>query len=243
MSFCTELVEKVDSDRYVLSLFAGDRDRMEALCAIYAFNYEIARIRESVTDTNMGLIRMQWWRDGLRGLNPSYTNEIMVEVKLAQARYDISYELFDDLMMAREFDLEGVQPSDLSGFYLYAQTVEKALGALVSKVIGVNLSVDLCRAYGVQGLLRAFVPHAKQGRCYLPEGYKADERKGLVENIVREQLVRLEEVRRECRADRYAKAMWRLSYLYLSRIQKCKTDVEDARLTDPLRFRYFRLLL
>ena len=239
MSFCSELVERVDSDRYVLSLFAGDREKMEALCAIYAFHYEIARIRESVTDTNMGLVRMQWWRDGLRGLNPSYTNEIMVEVKEAQARYDIPYELFDDLMVAREFDLEGVQPADLSGFYLYAESIEKALGALVSKIVGVNLSVDLCRAYGVQGLLRAFVSHAKQGRCYLPGGHK----EVLVRDVVRDQLLKLEDICLECRADRYTKAMWRLSYLYLKRIQKLRCNIEDARVNDPLRFRYLRLLL
>src|ERR1700748_2872413 len=55
------LVRRHDSDRYQTALFAPAA-RREALFALYAFNYEIARVRETVTQPVLGHIRLQWWR-------------------------------------------------------------------------------------------------------------------------------------------------------------------------------------
>ena len=47
------LVRRHDRDRYLTALFAPAAHR-EALFALYAFNYEIARVRESVTTPMLG---------------------------------------------------------------------------------------------------------------------------------------------------------------------------------------------
>src|SRR5829696_7494880 len=51
-----------DRDRFQTALFAP-AGRREALFALYAFNYEVARVRESVTQPMLGHIRLQWWRE------------------------------------------------------------------------------------------------------------------------------------------------------------------------------------
>ncbi len=56
------IVRRHDRDRYQTALFAPS-DRREALFALYAFNYEVARVRESVTQPMLGRIRLQWWRE------------------------------------------------------------------------------------------------------------------------------------------------------------------------------------
>src|SRR5271155_1201163 len=56
------LVRRHDRDRYQTALFAPAA-RREALFALYAFNYEIARVRESVTERALGHIRLEWWRE------------------------------------------------------------------------------------------------------------------------------------------------------------------------------------
>ena len=56
------LVRRHDRDRYQTALFAP-ADRREAIFALYAFNYEIARVREIVTQPMLGQIRLQWWRE------------------------------------------------------------------------------------------------------------------------------------------------------------------------------------
>ena len=58
------LVRRHDRDRFQTVLFAPAAHR-EALFALYAFNYEIARVRESVTQPMLGQIRLQWWRENI----------------------------------------------------------------------------------------------------------------------------------------------------------------------------------
>src|SRR6202043_4114237 len=58
------LVRHHDRDRYQTALFAP-AGRREALLTLYAFNYEIARVRESVTQPMLGQIRLQWWRENI----------------------------------------------------------------------------------------------------------------------------------------------------------------------------------
>ncbi len=56
------LVRHHDRDRFQTVLFAPVA-RREALFALYAFNYEIARVRERVTQPTLGRIRLEWWRE------------------------------------------------------------------------------------------------------------------------------------------------------------------------------------
>src|SRR5689334_20676146 len=56
------LVRRHDRDRYQTALFAP-ADRRDALFALYAFNYEVARVRENVSQPMLGQIRLQWWRE------------------------------------------------------------------------------------------------------------------------------------------------------------------------------------
>src|SRR5437588_12212862 len=58
------LVRRHDRDRFQTVLFAPAA-RREALFALYAFNYEIARVRESVTHPTLGQMRLAWWRQNI----------------------------------------------------------------------------------------------------------------------------------------------------------------------------------
>src|SRR5882757_10127749 len=63
-SSLADLVRRHDRSRYQTALFAP-AGRREALLALYAFNYEIARVRETVTQPMLGQIRLQWWRENI----------------------------------------------------------------------------------------------------------------------------------------------------------------------------------
>src|ERR1700738_1367864 len=64
--FCADLVRAHDFARYATTLFAPVA-RRRALLALYAFNVEILRVREQVSQPLPGEIRMQWWTDMLAG--------------------------------------------------------------------------------------------------------------------------------------------------------------------------------
>src|SRR5882757_11213860 len=63
---CEDLVRAGDKDRFLATLFAPQKYR-RPLYALYAFNLEIARIRETAHEPMPGEIRLQWWRDVLGG--------------------------------------------------------------------------------------------------------------------------------------------------------------------------------
>ena len=66
LSYCGEEVRRHDPDRFLAALFTPE-DRREAVFALLAFNLEVAKTREVVSDPMLGQIRLQWWREALDG--------------------------------------------------------------------------------------------------------------------------------------------------------------------------------
>ena len=61
-AYCAELVRTADNDRFLATLFAPAEHR-GALHALYAFNVEVARVREVAREPLPGEIRLQWWSE------------------------------------------------------------------------------------------------------------------------------------------------------------------------------------
>src|SRR5262249_9951086 len=68
-SYCENLVRAGDKDRWLASLFAP-AERRTHLHALYAFNLEVARVRELAREPMAGEIRLQWWREVIAGTRP-----------------------------------------------------------------------------------------------------------------------------------------------------------------------------
>src|SRR5258707_12809015 len=66
---CEALLRAADKDRFLTTLFAPAEHR-DALIALYAFNVEIARVREVIREPVAGEIRLQWWSDVIGGRRP-----------------------------------------------------------------------------------------------------------------------------------------------------------------------------
>ncbi|MBT8472883.1 MAG: squalene/phytoene synthase family protein [Marinicaulis sp.] len=60
--YCENLVRAGDEDRWLASQYAGESNR-RGLIALRAFQLEVARIPQSVSEPPLGEIRLQWWRD------------------------------------------------------------------------------------------------------------------------------------------------------------------------------------
>src|SRR3954468_3290000 len=103
---CEALVRAADRDRFLAALFAP-RERREALFALYAFNLEIARVREVVREPVSGEIRLQWWRDVLAGggRGEIEAHPVASALRASMARYGISTERLQAIIDARRFDL------------------------------------------------------------------------------------------------------------------------------------------
>lgn len=76
-------IKRVDEERWLSSRYAKDADR-HTLIILYAFYYELARVRVAVTDQTMGQIRFQWWREALEGIVCGTVREHDLVVALAE---------------------------------------------------------------------------------------------------------------------------------------------------------------
>ena len=117
---CETLVREGDPDRYFAALFAP-ADKRPHLFALYAFNHEIARVRETVSEALPGEIRLQWWRDTLQGeaRGDVRANPIAAALDDAIVQFRLPRQALVDLIDARIFDLyDDPMPTlnDLEGY-------------------------------------------------------------------------------------------------------------------------------
>ncbi len=168
------LVQRHDRDRYQTALFAP-ANRREALFALYAFNYEIARVRESVTQPMLGQIRLQWWReivDGAYAGAARRQHEVAGPLAEIICDHALTRTHLDRLIDTRDRDLADEPPADLAALEDYAEGSSATLLALALEVLGAPVADAAARgigiAYALAGLLRAMPHHARARRQYIP---------------------------------------------------------------------------
>lgn len=169
------LVRRVDFDRYLTALFAPAEAR-ERLFALYAFNHEIAKVRETVSEPMIGQIRLQWWREALDGIYAGTPRKHMVVEALAEAVAASSPPRadFEALIDAREFDLAGRAPATLAELEGYAEGSASRLLYLAAALLGARGEETraalrpLGIAWALTGLIRAIPIHARARRQYIP---------------------------------------------------------------------------
>ena len=175
LPYCGELVQKHDPDRFLQTMFMP-ADVREDLWALFAFNHEIAKTREVVSDSTLGLIRLQWWRDAIKGIYEDgvyQDHEVIKPLAAAIKKHDLPREHFDKLAYAREFDLEGLSPGNVEGLLNYADFTTQPLFKLALIISGADPDQHVVQPvainYALAGVLRATASFARQHRFYLPE--------------------------------------------------------------------------
>jgi NADH dehydrogenase [ubiquinone] 1 alpha subcomplex assembly factor 6 len=169
------MVKRNDPDRFLTALFAPSGSRA-ALLALYAFNYELARIRELVTEPVLGHIRLHWWREAVAGIYAGSTPRHEVAEALAGAvtARRLDRPLLERIIDAREADLDDGPPADLAALLGYAEATAGSLTVLALQAMEVRGTAAeragraVGTAYALIGLLRAVPFHARAGRIYLP---------------------------------------------------------------------------
>ncbi|HYD98729.1 MAG TPA: phytoene/squalene synthase family protein [Alphaproteobacteria bacterium] len=174
-TYCADQVRRFDHDRYLTALFAPAA-RRDSLFALYAFNLEIAKTREVVSEPTLGLIRLQWWRDSIAALydgKPPPRHEVLQPLAAAIRDHGLDHAHFEQLIEAREQDMERDPPPTLPALLIYAEGTAAPLMALALEALGVRDAASLraARAVGVAwaltGLVRAVAFHAGQQRIAL----------------------------------------------------------------------------
>jgi len=176
LSYCAGQVRRFDNDRFLTVLFAP-ADRREDLFALYAFNLEIAKTREVVSEPMLGQIRLQWWRDSIaqiRAGGEQRRHEVVQPLAAAVHRHGLDTALLDRLVDAREADLEDEAPATLSCLVNYADATAAPLVQLACQILGVRgeAAMEAARrvgiAFALAGITRSVPFLARQHRTRLP---------------------------------------------------------------------------
>jgi len=263
-----ELVRRHDHDRFLVSLLAP-ADRRADLWALLAFNLEIARVREAVSQPIIGQIRLQWWRDAIDEIYTGKVvrrHEVVDPLAAAVAKYRLTRTHFDTLIDGRDFDLGDEPPASLAALETYLEKTSSRLIDLQLEILGVEAPAafeaarHLGVAWGLIGLVRALPFHLRQGRLYLPAdlmaaagvdpgALKAGKASPATATVVRQMAERAATLLAEARALKVPRAavpallLAAPARLYLRRLRRADHDPFDPRIQAPDPWAVPRLLL
>lgn len=268
LSYCAQELRARDRDRFLVCLFAP-AERREALFALYAFNLEVAKTAELVSEPTLGQIRLQWWREALDEIHQGGTvrqHQVAAPLATAIREHGLEPATFERLLLAREADLDPAAPGDLAALERYAAETSGTLQSLALAILGCEgeaaeaAARHVGIAWALTGLLRAVPFHARQKRLYLPEDHLAvtgvsaaelfelqgsDALSGVVMRLAKRAREHLVEARRQ-RGDVPRQALpallpARLADGYLTVLERAAFDPFDPRVQLDLPNRALRL--
>jgi phytoene/squalene synthetase len=140
LSYCAALVREQAPTRYLATLFAPASVR-PALFGLYAFDHEISKVRQVVTEPMAGLIRFQWWRDALDTIaagRPAPAHPVAEALRDARDSFAGAHTRLEAAIDARERELEHAAPETLAELeqHLTASSAGPVLVAL--ELLGVR---------------------------------------------------------------------------------------------------------
>ncbi|MBO0905630.1 phytoene/squalene synthase family protein [Jiella sonneratiae] len=176
---CRNIVETGDPDRALSLAFAPPAARAD-LAALYAFNVEVARVRDQVSQPLPGEIRLQWWRDAIAATAPGTAGEpspntgtgtgtetggpgevpgggaaghpVASRLIEAIARHRLPGAAFDRMLEARIFDLYDDPMPTRQDFEAYAGETASTLIVLAATIVSRDAADAIADAAGHAGV-------------------------------------------------------------------------------------------
>ena len=169
---CEALVRAVDKDRYLATLFAPAEKR-GPLFALYAFDREIASVRERAREPMPGELRLQWWRDVINGERGGEATANPVAAALVETitRFALPKAPLLDLIEAHAFDFYDDPMPTFAALEGYLRQTSGAVFYLAARIAGTPAESAAERAglaYGITALLRSFALHASRRQFFVP---------------------------------------------------------------------------
>ncbi len=173
--YCAELVRDADRDRYLAALFAPAQHR-DALFALYAFNIEIARVRDKAREPMPGEIRLQWWREMLAGERAAEAAANPVAAALTETlrRYGFVAAPLLELIDAHTFDLYDEPMATVGELELYGIQTQAPLFAMAAGILAEGaalpetFTLDASVAMALAKILTDLARNASRRQLYIP---------------------------------------------------------------------------
>ncbi len=170
------LVRRVDEDRWLASRFAPRAVR-KRLVAVYALNYELAHVSESVTQAAAGDLRLAWWREAIAAVHEQAqqaTHPVLAAYAEAHAAAPFAPTVVERMIEARRKDLDAQPFQTWSDACDYLDATAGGLIRLAAAASGPRSPLsegmmhDAGQAWGALGLWRAERYWTARGRTLIP---------------------------------------------------------------------------
>jgi 15-cis-phytoene synthase len=182
-AFCADLVRSHDFVRYASTLFVPAHER-RGLLALYAFNVEIRRVRDQVSQPLPGEIRLQWWTDMLAGQDRHQDqdrnhggvegNPVAAELLRAIDVFRLPVEPLSRLIEEHQFDLYNDPMPTLAALEGYATDTSSAVFTVAARMVGPasaeveHLARHAGLAQGFTDVIAALPRDASRRQLFLP---------------------------------------------------------------------------
>lgn len=172
---CADLVRSHDFVRYASTLFMPATQR-RALLALYAFNVEISRVRDHISQPLPGEMRLQWWTDMLAGTGHGGIegNPVAAELLRVIRDYRLPVEPLSRLIDEHQFDLYNDPMPSMAALESYISDTSSALFLLGARVVSKpsetidHLARHAGLAYGLMQVIATLPWDAARRQLFVP---------------------------------------------------------------------------
>jgi NADH dehydrogenase [ubiquinone] 1 alpha subcomplex assembly factor 6 len=176
--YCLAQVRQGDRDRYLVLLFSPAKAR-PSLAAIAAFNLELARAASEISESMLGLVRLQWWREAveeIRAGGATRRHPVVEAVSLATRAHGLSTDRMLAMIEGREEEIESGEAPSQRTFDARAEATAVNLIRLSLQAVGLDpmetdlagASAEIGRAYASVGCARSVLLDARRHKVRLP---------------------------------------------------------------------------
>ncbi|XP_065064952.1 NADH dehydrogenase (ubiquinone) complex I, assembly factor 6-like [Rhopilema esculentum] len=175
LDYCIELVRTNDFENYLCTLRLPDKARLAAF-AIRAFNVELAKVKDSVSDRHIGSMRLLFWKDVINELYEGKPRAHPVVLLLAQViqTNKLSKSWFSRLIAAREKTLDDKPFMTIEEIEMYGENSVSPVLYLILESLGIkdintdHVASHIGRAISLTTVLRAVPFNAQRRKVFLP---------------------------------------------------------------------------
>jgi NADH dehydrogenase [ubiquinone] 1 alpha subcomplex assembly factor 6 len=267
--YCLTQVRQGDRDRYLALLFAPAAAR-DSLAAIAAFNLELARAASEISESMLGLVRLQWWREAveeIRAGGATRRHPVVEALSTATRAHGLSTDRMLAMIAGKEEELESAEPPTRTVFDARADATAGNLIRLSLEAVGLDpmetdlagASAEVGRAYAAIGCARSVLLDARRRKVRLPAEALAEAHVDLDKlfelrpqpalqvclRLMAERARNELDAARRRRVPRRAKPLTlagRLTVLHLERLRRAAYDPFDPRVIAAVPFDIWRLL-
>ena len=170
-TYCARQARQRDYARYLCALAAPARQR-DSLFVLLAFNDELGKIREIVSEPGLGEIRLAWWREVLArdGAYDAGTHPVAHALVSVVENHNLAPDNLQAMIDGRGRDLDPTPFETVEDLTAYAEATAGSLARASLDILTIEdqenrlATTEIATAWALLGILRSLPYHERAGR-------------------------------------------------------------------------------